>query len=220
MGAGLGHMRVEPTTTRLLFRGEVVLMLILGASCAVLTVAGVVGLATGGDSVRDSLMNLVLACVGAFWSKVAWRDIQRQLPRFADPRYSSARQREDFDNAKDCGRSDDRDPSSYLGRRSRRGPVPDGTEPLVMVTGSPEASSRHTASRRVRARRSPRWTPRAWSGPRRRVVSGNAKDCGCQNDHNPSSCLAVGFCQWVNFSVSPCRPTQRREEAVVRRRSR
>jgi hypothetical protein len=80
---------IEPTTTRLLFRGEIVLMLILGASCAVLAVAGVVGLVTGGgDSLRESLMDLVMACVGAFWCKVVWRDIHRQRRRFADPRYS------------------------------------------------------------------------------------------------------------------------------------
>jgi len=82
---------IEPTTTRLLFRGQIVLMLMLGASCAVLAVAGVVGLVTGGDSLRVSLMNLVVAWVGAFWCKVVWRDIQRQLRRFADPRYSPAR---------------------------------------------------------------------------------------------------------------------------------
>jgi hypothetical protein len=48
-------------------------------------------------------------------------------------------------SAKDCGRSDAQNPSTYLGRRPRRGPVPEGTGPLVMVTGSPEVSSRHTA---------------------------------------------------------------------------
>ena len=82
---------IEPTTTRLFFRSEVVLMLILGASCAVLAVAGVVGLVTGGDSLREPLMDLVMACIGAFWAKVAWRDIHCQLRRFADPRYSTAR---------------------------------------------------------------------------------------------------------------------------------
>ena len=83
--------QIEPTKTRLLFRGEVVLALILGASCAVLIAAGVHGLVTGSESVRDSMMSLVLACWGVFWCQEGWRDIQRQLRRFADPRYSSAR---------------------------------------------------------------------------------------------------------------------------------
>jgi len=74
---------------RLLFCGEIVLMVILGAAYAFLAVTGVVGLVTGGG--RDSLAELMLAGVGAFWCTVLWRDIQRQRRRFADPRYSRER---------------------------------------------------------------------------------------------------------------------------------
>lgn len=71
---------------RLFFYVEIVLIVIVGAACALFTVTGIVGLVRGGG--LGSLWELVGACIGAYVFLLLRGDIERQRRRSADPEVS------------------------------------------------------------------------------------------------------------------------------------
>ena len=68
---------------RLFLRVEIVLMVLVGAACALFTVTGVVGLVTGKG--LASLTDLIAACFGGYAFFLLRGDIRRQRELSVDP---------------------------------------------------------------------------------------------------------------------------------------